>query len=144
MSPSTTRNLNRSAIAIGSLGVLLWLGVIIATVAWPAPASPVTSADLAAISARTSLLGRIGLAGFVLIQVSNSLTAIANPRLGRRTLGVGLALLWIGMIGLLDLLPGLWLWYCAPMIVGSFIINDVVPRTIQWLRGGRDKPETVS
>lgn len=144
MSPSTTRNLNRSAIAIGGLGVLLWLGVVIATVAWPAPASPVTAADLATISARTTLLGRIGLAGFVLIQLSNSLSAIANPRVGRRTLGVGLALLWIGMIGLLDLLPGLWVWYCAPMIVGSFIINDVVSRTLQRLRGSGNKPETVS
>lgn len=144
MSPSTTRNLNRSAIAIGGLGVLLWLGVAIATVAWPAPASPVTAADLATISARTTLQGRIGLAGFVLIQLSNSLSAIANPRVGRRALGVGLALLWVGMIGLLDLLPGLWIWYCLPMIVGSFIINDVVPRTIRWVRRGGDKPETVS
>ncbi|MGE7199735.1 hypothetical protein [Brevundimonas naejangsanensis] len=144
MSPSTARNLNRSAVVVGGVGVLLWLGVVIATVAWPTPASPLSMADLAAISARTSLLGRLGLAGFVLIQFSNSLSAIANPRVGRRMLGAGLVLLWVGMIGLLDLLPGLWVWYCAPMIIGSFIINDVVPRSIQWLRGGRDKPETVS
>ncbi|MGH3710402.1 MAG: hypothetical protein ACRDRQ_20360 [Pseudonocardiaceae bacterium] len=141
MSPSMTRNLSRTAIAIGALGALLLLGVIVASFAWPVP-SPMTMADLAEVTARTRLLGRIGLAGFVLIQLSNSLSAVVSPRIGQGMLCIGLGILWVGMIGLLDLLPGLWIWYSVPMIIGSLIINDVVPRAIHWLRD-REAPETA-
>lgn len=142
MSPTTTRNLNRSAIAIGSTGVLLWIGVTIAILAWPAPPSPLSMDDLARIMDRQSLLGWIGFAGFLLLQLCSSLTAIANPRMGRRRLFIGLVTLWTGLVGLTGLLPGFWVWYGAPTIIGSIIVTDI-PGAIQWLRG-RQTSEAAS
>jgi len=142
MTPTTTRNLNRSAIGIGSTGVLLWVGVTIAMLAWPAPSSPLSIDDIAAVMDRQRLLGWIAFAGFLLLHLSSSLTAITNPRMGRRRLFIGLVTLWIGLVGLTGLLPGSWGWYGAPTIIGSIIVTDI-PGAIQWLRG-RQASETVS
>lgn len=113
-----------AALAAGILGFVLWFGGGLVWVVW-SYASPPT--DLAELAYRQGIFSKIGIAGFVLIQLANSLAVIISPPPGRAIRYAGLAVLWIGMAGLFGLLPGLWAWYLLPMILGSIVANDLIP-----------------